>query len=82
MFQNIKHHELVFFSIENSSVFRKNANVFVKNDPVAFRKRTSLNLPAPQVSDGELEEIVKMGSTLMPPPEVLQVFPLQFLDHK
>ena len=39
------------------------------NDPSAFRKRTSLSLPAPQVSDAELEDIVKMGSALMPPPE-------------
>jgi pre-mRNA-splicing factor CDC5/CEF1 len=38
------------------------------NDPVAFRKRTSLSLPSPQVSDAELEEIVKVGSMLMPPP--------------
>ena len=39
------------------------------NDPSAFRKRTSLSLPAPQVTDAELEEIVKVGSSLMPPPE-------------
>ena len=50
------------------------------NDPVALRKRTSLSLPAPQVSDGELEEIVKMGSTLMPPPEVKEVLSLQPAD--
>lgn len=46
------------------------AAISALNDPVAFRKRTSLSLPAPQVSDGELEEIVNMGSMLMPPPEV------------
>jgi pre-mRNA-splicing factor CDC5/CEF1 len=31
------------------------------NDPVAIRKRAPLSLPAPQVSDQELEEIVKLG---------------------
>ena len=46
------------------------ANAPALNDPASFRKRTSLSLPAPQVSDGELEQIVKMGSALMPPPEV------------
>ncbi|GBG85259.1 hypothetical protein CBR_g39826 [Chara braunii] len=31
------------------------------NDPEAVRKRVKLSLPAPQVSDRELEEIAKMG---------------------
>ena len=31
------------------------------NDPVAIRRRVPLSLPAPQVSDQELEEIVKLG---------------------
>ena len=32
------------------------------NDPMAVQRRTKLILPAPQVSDRELEEIVKMGN--------------------
>ncbi|KAL0924300.1 hypothetical protein M5K25_005115 [Dendrobium thyrsiflorum] len=31
------------------------------NDPAAVRKRSKLMLPAPQISDQELEEIAKMG---------------------
>ncbi|CAL5364993.1 unnamed protein product [Camellia sinensis] len=31
------------------------------NDPEAVRKRSKLMLPAPQISDNELEEIAKMG---------------------
>lgn len=55
------------------SLFKANApaaimQISALNDPVAFRKRTSLSLPSPQVSDAELEEIVKIGSALMPPP--------------
>jgi len=33
-----------------------------RNDPVAIRRRAALNLPAPQVTDSELEEVVKMGA--------------------
>ncbi|GMP22197.1 hypothetical protein CsSME_00000321 [Camellia sinensis var. sinensis] len=33
------------------------------NDPEAVRKRSKLMLPAPQISDNELEEIAKMGYT-------------------
>merc|ERR1711871_764246 len=56
------------------TLFKANAPAAVAaisalNDPAAFRKRTSLNLPAPQVSDAELQDIVKLGSTMMPPPE-------------
>eukprot|EP00913_Durusdinium_trenchii_P018570 g17450.t1 len=32
------------------------------NDPQQLRKRTALNLPAPQLNDEELEAIVKMGA--------------------
>jgi len=39
------------------------------NDPTALRRRTELSLPAPQVSESELEDIVKLGQrSLMPPP--------------
>jgi len=31
------------------------------NDPEAVRKRSKLMLPAPQISDRELQEIAKMG---------------------
>lgn len=42
------------------------------NDPTTLRKRSSLSLPSPQVSEGELEDIVKMGqNALMPPPDGL-----------
>jgi pre-mRNA-splicing factor CDC5/CEF1 len=40
------------------------------NDPSALRRRSALSLPAPQVSDSELEDIVKVGQrSSMPPPE-------------
>eukprot|EP00930_Biecheleria_cincta_P069312 TRINITY_DN57066_c0_g1_i1.p1 TRINITY_DN57066_c0_g1~~TRINITY_DN57066_c0_g1_i1.p1 ORF type:complete len:798 (-),score=229.25 TRINITY_DN57066_c0_g1_i1:64-2457(-) len=32
------------------------------NDPAQLRRRTALNLPAPQLNDEELETIVKMGA--------------------
>merc|ERR1719482_876232 len=32
------------------------------NDPAQLRKRTALKLPAPQLNDEELEQIVKMGA--------------------
>lgn len=32
------------------------------NDPQALRRRTALSLPAPQLNDEELEQIVKMGA--------------------
>lgn len=38
------------------------------NDPEQIRKRTKLSLPAPQVSDMELEDIAKLGSGAMLPP--------------
>jgi len=41
------------------------------NDPATVRRRTPLNLPEPQVTDQELEEIAKLGAregSLMPPP--------------
>lgn len=39
------------------------------NDPTALRRRSALALPAPQVSESELEDIVKQGQrSLMPPP--------------
>eukprot|EP00899_Mesostigma_viride_P002879 jgi/Mesvir1/12592/Mv02451-RA.1 len=37
------------------------------NDPAQVRKKMKLNLPAPQISDRELEEIAKLGA----PPEVV-----------
>eukprot|EP00904_Undaria_pinnatifida_P011673 jgi/Undpi1/7636/HiC_scaffold_23.g10109.m1 len=36
--------------------------VNAQNDPIPIRRRTELSLPAPQVSDSELEELVKMGA--------------------
>lgn len=46
--------------------------VAAENDPVSLRRRASLSLPAPQVTDAELEDIVKIGQsslpTLMGPP--------------
>eukprot|EP00898_Chlorokybus_atmophyticus_P003250 jgi/Chlat1/3926/Chrsp26S04028 len=36
------------------------------NDPGQVRKRSKLNLPAPQISDRELEEIARMGGGAMP----------------
>lgn len=50
----------------NKIAQRKNAPAAVMqvnklNDPEAVRKRSKLMLPAPQISDAELEEIAKMG---------------------
>lgn len=56
------------------SLFKENApqaimKVSAANDPVALRKRGTLDLPAPQVTENELEEIAKLSKdTLMPPP--------------
>lgn len=46
------------------------AQVAAANDPATLRRRNPLFLPAPQVSENELEEIVKLGeqSMLMGPP--------------
>jgi pre-mRNA-splicing factor CDC5/CEF1 len=39
------------------------------NDPTSLRRRSELSLPSPQVSESELEDIVKLGQrSLMPPP--------------
>lgn len=56
-------------------LFKANApqavmNLSAMNDPSSLRRRTALSLPAPQVSDAELEDIVKVGQrSMMPPPE-------------
>lgn len=39
------------------------------NDPEQIRKRSKLLLPAPQVTDMELEDIAKLGSGAMLPPQ-------------
>lgn len=51
------------------SLFKMNApEVIAKissaNDPTALRQRVALSLPTPQVSDSELEDIVKANSSL------------------
>jgi pre-mRNA-splicing factor CDC5/CEF1 len=58
------------------TLFKANAPLAIKlieeqNDPSAVRRRSVLSLPAPQVSDTELEEIVKVGQSnlLMGPPD-------------
>jgi pre-mRNA-splicing factor CDC5/CEF1 len=57
------------------ALFKANAPLAVltlsnSNDPTALRKRSALSLPSPQVTDAELEDIVKVGQrALMPPPE-------------
>lgn len=48
------------------------AKIGAINDPTALHRRVALSLPSPQVSDSELEQIVKISQTnagLMPPPE-------------
>lgn len=55
-------------------LFRENAPAAIlkiaqENDPAALRRRSLLLLPAPQVSDAELETIVKMGQRGMGPGE-------------
>ena len=37
--------------------------VAAENDPVSLRKRSTLSLPVPQVSDSELEDIIKIGQS-------------------
>ena len=36
------------------------------NDPTTQRRRTDLSLPAPQVSDAELEDVLKVGAASIP----------------
>lgn len=36
-----------------------------RNDPISIRRRVPLNLPAPQVTEAELEDLVKGGATPM-----------------
>ena len=56
------------------TLFKANApqaimNISNSNDPTSLRRRSELALPAPQVSESELEDIVKLGQrSLMPPP--------------
>lgn len=43
-----------------------------QNDPTTLRKRNALALPAPQVSDDQLEDIVKAGqASMMLPPDIV-----------
>jgi pre-mRNA-splicing factor CDC5/CEF1 len=59
------------------NLFKANAplaimQVSAQNDPTTLRRRTALDLPSPQVSDSELEDIVKAGqSSLMLPPQII-----------
>ena len=41
-----------------------------QNDPTSMRARSALALPAPQISENELEDIVKMSSNMLMPPPV------------
>lgn len=51
-----------FYWLSNGRVYLELASQVNKlNDPEAVRKRSKLMLPAPQISDAELEEIAKMG---------------------
>ena len=38
------------------------------NDPLSYRARGTLSMPAPAVSDSELESVAKMSSSMMMPP--------------
>jgi pre-mRNA-splicing factor CDC5/CEF1 len=59
------------------TLFKANAaqaivKISEQSDPISLRQRVPLSLPSPQVSDGELEDIVKAGqNALMPPPDGL-----------
>jgi pre-mRNA-splicing factor CDC5/CEF1 len=49
-------------------MFKSNApeailKVSGENDPVAFRRRQALDLPSPQITENELEDIVKLGKS-------------------
>lgn len=53
-----------------NNLFKENAPAAIlkisqETDPVALRKRLPLTLPAPQVSESELEDIVKLGKSTM-----------------
>lgn len=58
-------------------LFKANAPLAVskiseQTDPVSLRRRLPLDLPAPQVTESELEEVVKLGkAAVMGPPEGL-----------
>ena len=41
-----------------------------QNDPTSMRARSALALPAPQISESELEDIVKMSNNMLMPPPV------------
>mmetsp|Transcript_13145 Transcript_13145/g.27002 ORF Transcript_13145/g.27002 Transcript_13145/m.27002 type:complete len:813 (+) Transcript_13145:71-2509(+) len=43
-------------------------HVSKQNDPLSYRERGTLSMPAPAVSDRELEAVAKMSSAMMPPP--------------
>jgi pre-mRNA-splicing factor CDC5/CEF1 len=45
------------------------AQVNALNDPTALRRRVALSMPEPQVSDAELEDIVKISAGSMGPPD-------------
>mmetsp|Transcript_1666 Transcript_1666/g.1816 ORF Transcript_1666/g.1816 Transcript_1666/m.1816 type:complete len:805 (+) Transcript_1666:172-2586(+) len=56
------------------TLFKSNAplailNISEQNDPTTLRRRSMLSLPEPQVTERELEEIVKQGQNMMLPPE-------------
>uniref|UniRef100_A0A7S2SCC5 Cell division cycle 5-like protein n=1 Tax=Rhizochromulina marina TaxID=1034831 RepID=A0A7S2SCC5_9STRA len=42
------------------------AQISKANDPLSYRRRTELDLPAPQVTDQELEQVLKVGALALP----------------
>ncbi len=59
------------------ALFKTNAPDLIRriaeqSDPIGLRRRLPLSLPVPQVSDAELEDVIKISRNLsMPPPDTL-----------
>ena len=66
---NLKREENRLKALEKANMQLVVAQVAKNNDPMSFRQRGVLNMPAPGVSDSELERVVKLSEgMLMPPP--------------
>jgi DNA-binding MarR family transcriptional regulator len=57
----IKREEARLRNLERSNMQYVVAQVSKKNDPISARKRGVLSMPAPAVSDGELEKVAKIA---------------------
>jgi pre-mRNA-splicing factor CDC5/CEF1 len=61
-------------ALEKANMQQAVAHVSARNDPLAFRARGTLSMPAPQISDTELSAVAKQlhaANSSMPPPPSL-----------